>query len=94
MNTPRTARITSISDTTNPKFTAHISLRCDETPKNLAQLIATGNERDIVASSKATSGIRGLTSKLLHSQYASALDVVLEWTMNAAFYRGRVRRKQ
>src|SRR6266849_9341638 len=33
MNTPTTARITSTSESTNPKFTAHISLRCDETPK-------------------------------------------------------------
>jgi hypothetical protein len=82
-----------MSDTTNPKFTAHISLRCDETPKNLAQLIATGNERVLVASSKATSELRGLTSVLPHPQCASALDVVLERTMKAAFYRGRVRRK-
>src|SRR5450631_677986 len=33
MNTSTTASITSTSESTNPKFTAHISLRCDETLK-------------------------------------------------------------
>jgi GMP synthase C terminal domain len=33
MNTPRTARIASTSDTTTAMFTAHISPRCDGTPK-------------------------------------------------------------
>jgi hypothetical protein len=37
MNTLRTARIITISEATNPKFTAHISLGGkEETPENLA----------------------------------------------------------
>src|SRR5580692_4738048 len=73
MNTLTTARITSRSETTNPKFTAHISSRCDEAPKNPLKSIAD-NARDVVTGSRATSEIRSLTSMLPHSQCTCALD--------------------
>jgi len=62
-----TARITSTSETTNPKFTAHFSLRCDETPKPGLDWIVTGNVRDLSQAQRRRQRyvIRGLTSILL-----------------------------
>src|SRR6267154_525564 len=75
MNTPMTARITSTSETTNPKFTAHFSLRCDETPKTwldgsypaTCEILSQAQRR------RQRYVIRGLTSILPNSQSACGL---------------------
>src|SRR3981189_1865726 len=96
MNTPTTARITSTNESTNPKFTAHISLRCDETQK-------TGLGRSQPATCESSSQAQrprlryGDRAACFLSRNALALSLVLldwkivmlDWTMNAVFYPGR-----
>src|SRR6266849_4147546 len=75
-----------------PKVHCAYLLALRRNAKNLAWSVATGNVRDLVAGSKATSEICGPRSMLSHSQSACAfacgvvLDwkiVMLDWTMNA-----------
>src|SRR6266481_7867240 len=73
MNTPTTARITSTSENTNPKFTAHISLRC-ETQKTLLGR-SQPSTCEILSQAQRPRlryVIRGLTSMLPNSQFACA----------------------
>jgi hypothetical protein len=79
-----------------PKVHCAYLLALRRNAKNLAWSVATGNVRDLVASSKATSEIPGPRSMLSLSQSACVFAVVLEWkivmlnwTMNAVFYPGR-----
>src|SRR6266704_6848245 len=75
MNTPTTARITSTSENTNPKFTAHISLRCDETQKTLLGR-SQPSTCEILSQAQGPRlryVIRGLTSMLPNSQSACGL---------------------
>src|SRR6266498_3829723 len=75
MNTPTTEKIISTSENTNPKFTAHISLRCEETQKTLLGR-SQPSTCEILSQAqrpRLRCVIRGLTSMLPNSQSACGL---------------------
>jgi hypothetical protein len=98
MNTPTTARITSTNESTNPKFTAHISLRCDETQKTLPGRLLGRSQPSTceILSQAQRPRLRYVAREACFLTRNSRALVVLEWkivmldwTMNAVCYPGR-----
>ena len=94
MNTPTTARITSTSESTNPKFTAHISLRCDETPKtwlgrsqpSTCEILSQAQRPRLRYVAREACFLTRNSRALVVLEWKI---VMLDWTMNAVCYPGR-----